>query len=1475
MMRISTQRFLFAITFSLVSLLGTAQIKSFTHEPQAFYDELKEYMLDIDDVEEDSVEAVMLRFQPDWTNMSDEIRSKVYNISDGLLRKRLRGYDFWKGYVDILSHFHNLETHEAFLAWAVDGEEFVKRNSAKAIEEYLTNLAVAFEPELIFEDRQIVWKTRPDAGEFVYDGKPTIVYENIDLYGFYGEDSTFIEGTSGVFDIREKKFHGEYGNVYWSRAGISEDTIYAELSKYTIELNRTFFEADSVTLYSLIYVTDPIVGKYEERMAVDLQEGKARFPQFTSYTRVNMEDFVPGVDYSGGFSVAGNRFFASDVLPRKAVLRFKREGKEFIELRSSSFRLTVDDIRADACEVSIAMGEKDSLFHPKSTMSYNLGNSTLTLTRVEEGLSSTPYVDTYHNVDVHLEQIVWQTNSPQFFLQNLTMGDETSMVFESQDYYRSERFDALKGLSSVNPLYDIRRVALSRDTADLPLETVAKMLRMDPITAERFVLFHTVQGFLSYDLENKIVTFNDKIFDYINNFEGKRDYDVIRFVSNVGRGANAVVSLLNYDMEITGIQAIALSDSQEVALFPSGKTITLHEGMDFDFNGVVRAGRFTYFGQNHYFDYDMFRISMPDIDSMKFAVEEFDDGHRPPGVRPKLVQVKNTLQDLNGELLIDRPNNKSGKVQYHDYPIFKSGTGSYVYYDRPSIYNSVYDRERFYVELEPFEIDSLDNISTEGLKFAGVFVSAGIFPDMPQDVKVQEDYSLGFKMTTNASGLPAYGGKGTFTNHLQLSNDGLVGTGIIDYLTSTMQGEAFVFFPDSTNGVADTYVAEERTAGAANTPRAENENVYINWRPYQDVMYVKSQTTPFRMYEDIGMRAKGTLAYGINDMRGDATIDYLDAQSISDDFEFFNRTFAAESMHHKIKARPGGDWAFKLWDARGDVNFNTMDGEFTLNNGEQYMEFTTNEYITWMDHAFWDITAKTIEVDHVSGALSRMLSTQAQQDSLEFDALSAKFALLPSLLEAFEVPHMDVADSRLFPDSGYVAIDSAADMHKLVNAKLVANRYTKHHNFYNGEFKVRGKYKYGGHAEYEYIDADGTPWPLYFEKIYADEGTTIGFANVSAEDEFYLSSFFGYYGKVELNAPERLLNYDGYLMIQHTCDNLETDWFKFESKIDPKDIVIDLPEDNPNTMSDNIYSGIYLAPDSTSIYTGFLNKDAARVDKELISATGVLFYDEGISSYVITTKKRLQNEDEPVNYLAFNNRDCIMTGKGEISLADNLGRVEMNTYGVIEHDLRTDELEMDVTMGYNFYFTEDVMEAFAAEINAETGLPGVKIDREAYRIGMNYQFEDEEDRADYFEEVSNFGAPEDVPKELRKTIYFTGVKLKWDEVNSAFVSDGDIGIGNFGEFQVNKRMEGIMEIRKRRRNYEVYLYLEPTKDYYYFQYMRNNMQFFTTKQEILTLILQVESDDRALPKEDGLPRYGYNQSSRGRVNLFLRRHEEE
>ena len=165
-----------------------------------------------------------------------------------------------------------------------------------------------------------------------------------------------------------------------------------------------------------------------------------------------------------------------------------------------------------------------------------------------------------------------------------------------------------------------------------------------------------IDGFVRYGLEKREVEVLPKTTEYILNNSNGRDYDVIRFLSSVGKGMNAMVSLLDFDMEVWGVRTIALSDSQKVALYPESQKVLIHKNLNFDFDGRIEAGRFTFYSRQNKFDYKLFRFNMPVIDSMKFSVPSFK--LMPDGTRP-LVRVRNTIENISGELLIDNPSNKS------------------------------------------------------------------------------------------------------------------------------------------------------------------------------------------------------------------------------------------------------------------------------------------------------------------------------------------------------------------------------------------------------------------------------------------------------------------------------------------------------------------------------------------------------------------------------------------------------------------------------------------------------------------------------------------------------------------------------------------------------------------------------------------------------------------------------------------------
>src|SRR5205814_8012096 len=123
----------------------------------------------------------------------------------------------------------------------------------------------------------------------------------------------------------------------------------------------------------------------------------------------------------------------------------------------------------------------------------------------------------------------------------------------------------------------------------------------------------------------------------------------------------------------------------------------------------------------------------------------------------------------------------------------------YVYYDKPQIYNKVYNRETFFYKIDPFTIKNLQRFTAEGLQFPGALTSADIIPVFRYPLTIQEDFSLGFTTSSPEGGFPLYKDKGRGVGTFKLSNRGFREDGEVAYLDSKMFSENFIFFPDSMN----------------------------------------------------------------------------------------------------------------------------------------------------------------------------------------------------------------------------------------------------------------------------------------------------------------------------------------------------------------------------------------------------------------------------------------------------------------------------------------------------------------------------------------------------------------------------------------------------------------------------------------------------------------------------------------------------
>ena len=1318
----------------------------------------------------------------------------------------------------------------------------------------------------LFDDGQLSWWLQ-DGIVSVADLDSTEVadstlyqIEDGRLVGRFKNDSIEINDVSGIYNPFKTKLYAEMGKVEWLRAGFGPGELYADLGDWSVNLSEPGFADDTVKIFSSYYLREPLLGFFEDRMTARNQANNAIFPRFEAFSNeLEIPNFFEGVDYKGGFSIIGQRFFASGTKDLKAHFKFWYDTLEVLNIRSERFVIRSDELISSESEVSFKL-EGDSLHHLKSQVSYDPIDQMLRIDRPSKGMSLMPFTDSYHNLIMDLDQIRWRTSEPMFSLGGLNMGDGSPMIIESDQYFRSSRYAALQGLDLQSPLVKIDEVGKSYDYKPLDVYRMAVGLEMPLESCERFMMELAIDGFVRYSLDKKEVEVLPKTTEYILNNSNRRDYDVIRFLSNVEKGMNARISLLDFDMEVFGVSTIALSDSQRVALYPESNGVLIHKNLNFDFDGRIEAGRFTFYSRKNKFDYSLFRFNMPVIDSMNFSVPSFqqmEDGSRP------LVRVRNTIENISGELLIDYPSNKSSYQRYPEYPIFKSEKSAKIFYDVP--YDGVYERDKFYVNIDPFQIDSLDNTTTEGLVFKGEFKSSDIFQTRRQDIRVQDDYSFGFTQETGDLGWSTFGGKGLVKGAVKLSIAGLRLNGSVSFKEAVGSSSRFELFPDTLIGNGDFKLNPmEGLPRGAGHPGVSGDFVHMKWEPKLNTWWSTSLDQPFNTYSDRSMDVYGSLTYTPGFLDANGLLAFDNAELEGKVIRLFSKWIQSGRADFRVRESEISEWSFQMNNSISEVDFVTNKGVFELQDGDNTLMFPRNKYRANMDRAEWDILEKYVSISKTSNIESRLTSTHDNQGGLSFLAQNAKFYLTPSLLECFGVPSIDVADSRIYPDSGTVTIESNALMQPLDNASILASRLGKYHNIVDAELKIRGRNDLYGNGIYQYRDEQDVIWPIPMGRIDVDSSNhVVAQGELLPEAEFYLSPRFKYHGIVNMESIDPMLTVKGSIHITAECPFLKTDWVMTTTKIDPLEIIIDLPDPDTARPSRKVYSGVYLRSDSASPYTALIMRNNPSSSVKLFSSRGILFYDAESNAYVVTSRRRLLNPEAPDNYFELKPQDCEAKGSGEIFLASKLGRVNIQSFGQIKYKLFTNRLSATTSLTLDFLFSEDILKALPKEMNSVLGTITTDWANDYMNEALNHLMS-QKDKNEYYSASTEYR----MPKELRQTFVFDEIDFSYDKNSRAFRSKNGLGIGSVAGEPVHKFLDGVLELRKRRGGDQFSLYLNSdTEHFLYFK--RNVLRYYSTDKEFLSKILSLDVKKRSLPPKNGDPYYTFTTTSQGNMLRFL------
>ena len=1305
---------------------------------------------------------------------------------------------------------------------------------------------------------------------------PVIVFDKLfNLTCSNNSGSYTIFNTKGKYYILSHEWLGEKGMVNWEPHPFSKDSVFAELQLYSIDTRKSRLLADSVSFYNQYEFSYPILGQLENKIV----RGKKSdlYPQFTSYRKnIKIDQIFTDVNYKGGYKLKGTKFIADGGSSGMAEIIFRKNAKDVFIANANTFYIDSDKIVSKGAGIKIFL-DKDSIYHNNLEFKYFDNKKQLTLFRDLNGVSSAPMINTYHNVTMDFEFLQWNIETDLITFGSLPGSAESSVEFESVDRYLDSKFHEIGGIDAVHPLILIRNYVEFNKEETFLVKDFARFTGFPLLQIQHYLIRLAKEGFIFYDFDLERITVLDKLYNYISAYSGKGDYDVISFKSKISHGqydtsdkhlVNSALNLETKDLNIIGIHNIEVSKKRAVFLYPSNGIVVIKKNRDFVFNGQILAGkgRLNLFGRKFFFHYDDFKLDLNYIDSIRLSVpikpiqkDMYDN--------EILTNVRTLIEAVKGDLRIDHPTNKSGmrKDSFPEFPIFRSFEDSYAYYDKNTIYQGVYDRNKFSFHLQPFEIDSLDNYTGKGLAFPGSFESADIFPIFQDTLRLQEDYSLGFHRLTPVNGFDIYRGKGKYYNDIYLSDQGLIGSGNIEYLTSKSHSNEILFFPDSANFYTQSFVISEVSTGIE-FPDVNNTYSYAHFQPYDDRLNIYKTEDDFSFYQSQAS-FDGDLLMRTTGLTGRGTMSLDKAEVTSNLFSYNVDWFACDTASLEVFEEQG-DLAFRANDLKTHIDLDMREGYFYSNGADSYVELPANQYIAYIDKLRWSMDNRSLKLGDESsvGEGSDFVSIHPEQDSLGFFAKTASYSLSEYVIHAAGVEEIAVADAIIYPDSGIVTVAKNAVIETLYEANILADNLTEYHKFTNAAVNLISAHDYMASGDYTYKDAMNNEQKIFFKEIRVNDDTiTVAVGDVSNDKIFHIDSKFDFKGSVDLIADQRNLIFDGYFMANHNCSVLDREWVKFRSEIDPQNISFIIGDKIFNDNKELLSTGLISSIDSGNFYSTFLNKKKnPSLDLNILSASYSLMYNNHDSSYVVSGIDTLSNK-----YVLYD-QTCDFLGEGIIELDINLGQIKVQSIGKTTHNMKSREIKLEGFFMLDFFFSEEALQVMADDFYAAPGEDFFEYDNDfsknLSRVVGSKKGESLLLDLEMKDEYSKF------PDEMKKSIVFAKTKFTWDNKNKAYVSKGAIAISNIMDKQVNSILNGYLIIEKGQKTDILTIYLETElMEEYYFQYKNGVMRAWSTNLNFMEAINETDVDDRIAEKPRKGSAYRYDFASEELVENFLKK----
>jgi hypothetical protein len=1081
-----------------------------------------------------------------------------------------------------------------------------------------------------------------------------INFANVDLVFATIYDSTALSATKGTFLLDKYMFIGEGGKFDWSSAGKEPNEVYATLDAYSFNTRNPFLEASNVSLAYPQKFDGEIEGFFEFKSVKHDSLNDARYPKFISYkNNIRLDNLGnDNLIYEGGIALEGNKLLGASAYGYTSSLEYQdADGKKFRTVsRLYDFKDTV--ITSYNSEVSVFHG-RDSIFHPSVKARYYTNSNRFVAIKDKNGYNFRPFNASYYNMSIEADAIDWDMNSDSLNISIMNARSLLPAYFKSAEYYDFEEIKELTGVYNFNPLIVAYSYGAKKKTREFYVSNLVDDLGLNEKAVKGSMQHLQYLDFIEYEETGGRIYLKDKAIHFVRSKNNRKDYDDLMIPSLSVEDPNATLYLETDELTVRGIDKFFISEILDVYIFPKDNKISLLKNRDFKFDGQLFAGNFEFVGRNFTFRYDSFLVDLQNIDSVKFYIDG-EGLYEKQEVDNKLVSLEAASGDesvsmatnssTSGTLYINRPDNKSGRKIFPQYPSFDADRGAIVYFDEEETLGGSYDKSVYFV-VPPFGIDSLSSSDPATIGFEGTFVTGGILPEFKERLKIMPDNSLGFEHVLPQEGVQLYGGPGKIYNKVTLDKNGIVGSGKIDYLSSSSYSDNYVFYLDSMVAEGTNFKLNEGDYNGISYPGIYADNFDMKWIPEEDHMYIQNKLDSFKLYNNTAY-FDGEIDLATTGVYGGGKMATRGFESESDEFTFSEYNLEAKHATFKLESDNPEKPLLAGNDIRLEFDFSRDVADISPEiEGMAALDFPYAQIKTSISKAQWNLQEQKVYMTKppdVDIENSYFYATREELDSLAFNAEAAEYDLQTSQLKVSGIPYIIVADAMITPENNEVLILENAQIGELYNTTIVIDTLNEYHRLINGTIQIHSRKDFTGDATYEFVNALKDTFNIKFGKfeLWRDEEVknaplqTVSNGYISENDRLKISEGMFYKGDVTMYARNRALELEGFVQFDFKSRPDYDTWIVYRSMDEEtQDVMFDFNQavtENGNSLN----AGLHFGSLNSELYATFAEEKRLDADPDFFMAKGITYFDARRVCSWWKTLPRPMEVSSQVRYLA-------------------------------------------------------------------------------------------------------------------------------------------------------------------------------------------------------------------------------------------------